>query len=149
MAKMLRRYFAQMMAAKLGEKIYAFKIDISKYFYSIDHEMLFEKLRRRIKDGDVLEILHRIIDEANQPYINKVIDGFNYYYKTTISHYKNGKGLSIGVMTSQFLAIYYLDDLDHYIKEKLHCKYYIRYMDDSLFLSHDKTELKRIKGIVE
>lgn len=52
-------------------------------------------------------------------------------------------------MTSQFLAIYYLDDLDHYIKEKLHCKYYIRYMDDSLFLSHDKTELKRIKGIVE
>ena len=65
MAKMLRRYFAQMMAAKLGEKIYVFKIDISKYFYSIDHEMLFEKLRRRIKDGDVLEILHRIIDEAN------------------------------------------------------------------------------------
>lgn len=105
-AKMLRRYFAQMMAAKPGEKIYALKIDISKYFYSIDHEILFEKLRRRIKDGDVLEILHRIIDETNQPYINKVIDGFNYYYKTTIPHYKNGKGLSIGAMTSQFLVIY-------------------------------------------
>lgn len=148
-AKMLRRYFAQMMAAKPGEKIYALKIDISKYFYSIDHEILFEKLRRRIKDGDVLEILHRIIDETNQPYINKVIDGFNYYYKTTIPHYKNGKGLSIGAMTSQFLAIYYLDDLDHYIKEELHCRYYIRYMDDFLFLSHDKDELKRVRMVVE
>lgn len=148
-SKMLRRYFAQLMAAKPGATIYALKIDISKYFYSIDHEILFEKLRKRVKDGDVLEILHRIVNETNQPYINSVIDGFNKYYGTTIPHYINGKGLSIGAMTSQFLAIYYLNDLDHYIKEKLHCKYYIRYMDDFLFLSHDKEELKRVKVAVE
>ena len=148
-SKMLRRYFAQMMAKKPGATIYALKIDISKYFYNIDHQILFDKLKKRIKDGDVLEILHRIIDETNQPYINQVIDGFNKYYGTTIPHYANGKGLSIGAMTSQFLAIYYLNDLDHYIKDELHCRYYIRYMDDFLFLSHDKEELKRVKNIVE
>ncbi len=41
-------------------------------------------------------------------------------------------GLSIGAMTSQFLAIYFLNGLDHYIKEELKCNYYIRYMDDFL-----------------
>lgn len=146
--KMLRRYFSQMIAARPGAKIYALKIDVSKYFYSIDHEILFEKLKRRIKDGDVLEILHRIIDETNKPYINKVIDGFNRYYGTDIPYYRQGKGLSIGAMTSQFLAIYYLNDVDHYIKEVMHCKYYIRYMDDFLFLGYDKDELNKIRSIV-
>ena len=47
-------------------------------------------------------------------------------------------------MTSQFLAIYYLNDLDHYIKEKLKCKYYVRYMDDFLILDQDKERLKYI-----
>ena len=147
--KMIRRYFAQMLAERPGVTIYALKIDISKYFYSIDHEILFDKLKRRIKDGDVLEILHRIIDETNKPYINKAIDGFNKYYGTDIPHYEKGKGLSIGAMTSQFLAIYYLDDVDHYIKDIMHCKWYIRYMDDFLVLSHSKSELKQIYGEIE
>lgn len=45
-------------------------------------------------------------------------------------------------MSSQFLAIFYLNELDHYIKEKLKCKYYIRYMDDFLILDNDKEKLK-------
>ncbi len=147
-SKMLRRYFAQLMAVKPGAKIYALKIDVSKYFYSIDHKILFDKLKRRIKDGDVLEILYRIIDETNKPYINQVIDGFNKYYGTDIPHYEQGKGLSIGAMTSQFLAIYYLDDMDHYIKEVMHWRYYIRYMDDFLFLGYDKNELNKIRDII-
>ena len=147
--KMIKRYFVQMLAERPGATIYALKIDISKYFYSIDHEILFDKLKRRIKDGDVLEILHRIIDETNKPYINEAIDGFNKYYGTDIPHYEKGKGLSIGAMTSQFLAIYYLNNMDHYIKEKLHCKYFIRYMDDFLVLSHSKGELWQIYREIE
>ena len=143
--KTLRRYFAQMKAKRPDAKIYALKIDISKYFYSIDHEILFQKLRRKVKDKDVLEILERIIAETNKPYINDVIDGFNKYYGTEIPHYEVGKGLSIGAMTSQFLAIFYLNDLDHYIKEVLKCHYYIRYMDDFLILSFDKNELSDLK----
>ena len=45
-------------------------------------------------------------------------------------------------MTSQIMAIFYLSKLDHYIKEKLHIKYYIRYMDDGILLSNDKEFLR-------
>jgi len=62
--------------------------------------------------------------------------------------YQKGKGLPIGNMTSQLLAIYFLNDLDHYIKKQLHCKYYIRYMDDFIIFSHDKERLKEIKNII-
>ena len=147
--RMLRRYFSQLIAEQPDAKIYALKIDISKYFYSIDHKILFKKLKKCVKDGDVLEILHRIIDETNKPYINQAIDGFNRCYGTDIPHYENGKGLSIGAMTSQFLAVFYLNDIDRCIKERLHCKYYIRYMDDFLILSHDKDELYRVWEVIE
>lgn len=56
--------------------------------------------------------------------------------------YKTGKGLPIGNMSSQILAIYYLNKLDHFIKEKLKVKYYIRYMDDFILIHHDKEYLK-------
>lgn len=147
--RMLRRYFSQLIAEQPDAKIYALKIDISKYFYSIDHKILFKKLKKCVKDGDVLEILHRIIDETNKPYINQAIDGFNRCYGTDIPHYENGKGLSIGAMTSQFFAVFYLNDIDRCIKERLHCKYYIRYMDDFLILSHDKDELYRVWEVIE
>ncbi len=52
-------------------------------------------------------------------------------------------------MTSQIMAIYYLNELDHYIKEKLHSKYYIRYMDDGVLLSHDKEYLKYCLSKIE
>ena len=51
-------------------------------------------------------------------------------------------------MTSQILAIYYLNDLDHFIKEKLHCKYYVRYMDDFVIFDTDKERLKELKNIL-
>ena len=53
-----------------------------------------------------------------------------------------GKGLPIGNMTSQIIAILYLNELDHFIKEKLHIKYYFRYMDDGLLIHADKKYLK-------
>ena len=56
--------------------------------------------------------------------------------------YFRGKGLPIGNMTSQILAIYYLNDLDHFIKEKLHIKYYVRYMDDFVLMHGDREYLK-------
>lgn len=148
-SRMLKRYFSEILAEHPGATVYALKIDVSKYFYSIDHEILFEKLRKKIKDKDVLEILRRIVNETNKPYINKVIDGFNAYYGTDIPHYEKGKGLSIGAMTSQFLAIFYLSDLDHLVKEKLGQKYFIRYMDDFLILGTNKEELKEVCAMVE
>lgn len=147
--KMLKRYILQMTTERPGENIYVAKIDIAKFFYTIDHEILFDKLRRRIKDPDVLEILRRIISETNKPYINRVIDSYNKHYGTIIPHYEVGKGLSIGAVTSQFLAIYYLNDLDWFIKEVLKCRYYIRYMDDFLMLGFDKAKLYEYMEVVK
>lgn len=79
--------------------------------------MLKEKLKRRIKDEDALKIVFDIIDsEAN--------------------------GLGIGNMTSQILAIFFLNDLDHYIKEELKITCYIRYQDDFLLFHPLKSYLK-------
>ncbi len=96
---------------------YILKCDISKFFASIDHDVLKQKLIRVIKDKDALDILFKIIDNDKQ-------------------------GLSIGSMTSQTLAIFYLNDLDHFIKETLKIKYYIRYQDDFLLFHESKDYLK-------
>ena len=96
---------------------YILKGDISKFFASIDHEILKEKIRKRIKDKDALKIVFDIIDMEEN-------------------------GLSIGAMTSQILAIFYLNDLDHYIKEVLKIKYYVRYQDDFLLFQQSKEYLK-------
>ena len=70
-----------------------------------------------------------------------------------IPYYKKGKGLAIGNMTSQILAIFYLNELDHYIKEVLRSKYYISYQDDMVILSTDKQYLieclNKIKIVIE
>ncbi len=145
-----------------GKKVYALKFDISKYFYNIDHEILFNLLKNKIKDKDALNILKTIIDSTNYDYVNQNIkkiknkefirvNNLNITLKekdktfneiNNIPYYKKGKGLPIGNMTSQILAIFYLNELDHYIKEKLHIKYYIRYMDDGVLFHTDKNYLK-------
>lgn len=96
---------------------YILKFDISKFFASIDQENLKEKIKKRIKDKDALDIVFKIIDSEEQ-------------------------GLGIGSMTSQCLAIFYLNDLDHFIKEKLKIKYYIRYQDDGLIFHESKEYIK-------
>ncbi len=100
-------------------KYYILKCDISKFFASIDKEILKEKIKRKIKDKEALRIVFDIIDGD-----------------------KDTTGLGIGNMTSQILAIFYLNDLDHYIKEDLKIKYYIRYQDDFLLFHQSKQYLR-------
>ena len=68
---------------------------------------------------------------------------------STIPYYEEGRGLPIGNMTSQLFAIYYLNDLDHFIKEKLHIKYYIRYMDDFILMHPNRDYLKYCLNEIE
>ena len=99
------------------DKYYILKGDITKYFHSINHDIVKDQLRRRIKDEDALKIVDTIID--SYPY-----------------------GLPIGNMSSQILAIYYLNPMDRYIKETLKIKYYVRYQDDFLLFHPSKEYLK-------
>lgn len=147
--ELFEKYINKIRLKNANSEIYCLNIDISKYFYSIDHKLLIEKLKKDIEDNDVIEIIERIIGETNKSYVNELIIKFNQKYQTNIPVYKSDIGLSIGAMTSQFLAIYYLNDLDHYIKEKLKCKYYIRYMDDFIILDTDVNHLKSIWKEIE
>ena len=131
----MKKYLINMY--KKYSNFYILKFDISKYFYSIDHEILLNKLRKLGLDNDSYKIIKDIIYSTNYQYIYDKIDKMGVDTK-----YKIGKGLGIGNQTSQILAIFYLNDLDHYIKEKLHIKYYIRYMDDFILIHQDKEYLK-------
>ena len=144
-------------------KFYVLKCDITKFFYSIDHKILLKKLQKIINDEELYNIIKAIICSTNCDYINKKIlelkdigkekilkSNMTFNEKKSkikeiekIPLYQMGKGLPIGNMSSQILAIFYLNDLDHFIKEKLKIKYYIRYMDDFVLLHPDKDYLKK------
>ncbi len=101
-------------------KYYIVKMDISKYFYNIDRDVLFKILKRVITNQQLLDLLHTIIfsDEARV-------------------------GIPIGNYTSQYFANIYLNELDQYCKHNLGVKYYVRYMDDFILLAPNKRKARR------
>lgn len=101
---------------------YFLKCDVRKYFESIDHGRLKDLLRRMFKDHRLLDLLDQIIDHP-------VPGGLP------------GKGLPIGNLTSQYFANIYLGELDHYLKDRLRVKGYLRYMDDFLLFADEKSAL--------
>ena len=121
----MRRFYR-----KNGIDGWILKGDISKYFYSIRHDVLKTLIRAKISDPDVLWLVDLIIDST-----------------------EGNVGVPIGNQTSQLFALLYLDGLDHFVKEKLGIKYYGRYMDDFFLIHHDKAYLqecrKRIEAFVQ
>lgn len=121
-------------------KFYILKLDISKYFYSIDHLVLKSMLVDKL-DNYEYNIVCKILDSTNKEYINKTIDKLIKCKNINIPRYEYNKGLPIGNMTSQFLSIYYLNELDHYIIHTLKLKHYVRYMDDFIIMDSSKEKL--------
>ena len=146
---LLKKYFNKLLINNKDNEIYCLKIDISKYFYTIDHNILLDMVSKKIYDKDVFNLVKLVISETNKDYINNNINYYNNKYNTDIPLYKNNKGLSIGAMSSQFLAIFFLNDIDHYLKEELKSKYFIRYMDDFIILDNNKEKLKKIYRIID
>lgn len=105
--------------AQSSGSVYILQTDISKYFLSIHHGTLLNILTKTIKDKKVLWLCQKIIKES----------GFEI------------KGIPIGALTSQMFANIYLDQLDHYIKDNLGVKFYVRYMDDTVIIDNDKERL--------
>lgn len=124
--------------------IYVLKIDISKFFYNINHNILIKLCEEKIKDKKAIKFLKDILSTTNYSYINKEIKRIIKGKNIDVPLYKYGYGLPIGNMSSQILAVFFLSKIDHLIKEKLKCKYYIRYMDDLVILDSDKSKLKNI-----
>ncbi len=110
-------------AGQEGSPVYCLKCDITKYFPSIDHEVLDRIIRRRISCRNTLGLITEIINS------------------TTTS-----KGIPIGNLTSQLFANAYLNELDHYVKDGLGVRYYVRYMDDFIILNTRKSYLHDLLG---
>lgn len=101
---------------------YCLKMDVRKFYPSVDNDILKHMFRRKIKDKDCLWLIDTIIDSA--------------------------KGLPIGNYTSQWFSNFFLEGLDHYIKEQLGVKYYIRYVDDLVLLGSNKKKLHKVRHMV-
>jgi len=102
---------------------YILKCDISKFFPSIDQTILWNILKRTIREKTVLELIQKA----------SIVPG-----NTT------NKGIPIGALTSQLFANVYMNELDHFIKNKLQCRFYLRYADDFVILSENKENLHNI-----
>lgn len=100
---------------------YCLKVDISKFYPNIDHDILKQQLERKIKDQRLLSLLFKIVDSVP------------------------GTGVPIGSYLSQYLANFNLAYFDHYLKEELHLKYVVRYMDDIIILSDSKEHLHEVR----
>jgi RNA-directed DNA polymerase len=99
------------------------KMDVRRYFDSIDHRLLLAMLKRKFKDPQILEWFTRIIGSFEK---------------------ESGKGLPIGSLTSQYFANFYLAPLDRFIKETLLCRAYVRYMDDFVVWENDPERIHAI-----
>ena len=97
---------------------YCLKMDIKKFYPSINHDVLKNIIRKKIKDRQILNILDNVIDST--------------------------EGVPIGNYLSQFFANLYLSYFDHWIKEEVGTKYYFRYADDIIILSNNKQFLHNI-----
>lgn len=115
---------------------YVLKADIKKYFPSIVHYILKNEIRKKIKCSETLWLTDLIIDNSNkQENVFHFFGGDDLFTNSEIK-----KGLPMGNLTSQFFANVYLNALDHFVKEQLSCKHYIRYVDDFVLFSNSKTD---------
>lgn len=124
---------------------YVLQCDIRKYFPSIDHEILKTLLRRKIKCPDTLWLIDTIIDGSNEQ--EPVIVHFP--GDDLLTPLDRRRGLPIGNLTSQCFANIYLSGFDHFIKEQLRVKKYLRYVDDFALFSDDKEFLMDARKAIE
>jgi len=118
-------------ATRLWPKPYCLKCDISQYFPSVRHTALLAIIRRTIACEDTMWLIQEILSSWTDP---ADLDP---------------RGLPIGNLTSQLWANVYLDQLDHYVKETLRVRFYVRYMDDFVIIGGDKRELWQVKREIE
>ena len=133
-------------------KLFFIHMDIKNFFMSIDKNNLYELLRKKVKDEDLLRLAHVII--FHSPTENCVIKGKKHLLNClpphkSLFHTPEGRGLPIGNLTSQFFANVYLNELDQYVKHTLKRRYYVRYCDDFLIMDKSPERLEQVKRDID
>lgn len=113
--------YVQAISNNYSDHAYSMHSDIRKYFDSIDHEVLFRCIQKRIYDKQTLQLLWKIIKSNGMD-----------------------KGIPIGNLTSQLFANIYLNELDQYVRGDRGITTYVRYMDDIIIVANTKQELWNI-----
>ncbi len=111
--------FSRKLSKNNTKTCYILKLDVRRFFYSVDHNILIFLIKKKISDKDAIWLIKRIIQSFP-------------------------KGIPLGNITSQLFANIYLNELDYFIKHNLRIKYYIRYCDDFIIIDNDKEYLKKI-----
>lgn len=131
------QYWLRKMDRQKG-RTYYLQMDMSKYFYRIDHNILLSIINRTIKDDKVMRLLEKIIKSEDTKF--GIPLGDHFYEQERV----DGVGMPIGNLTSQLFANVYLNEMDQYAKHEMRVQHYIRYMDDIVVLHKDKSELRDI-----
>ncbi len=115
--------FARKASKNNTKKIYILKLDIRKFFNSVNHNILLFLVKKKVKDNNIIWLVEKIVKSFSM-------------------------GLPLGNITSQLFANIYLNELDYFIKHGLRIKYYIRYCDDFVIISSNKMYLKSIVPLI-
>lgn len=128
-----KRYIEKFIKNNPKDTKYVLKLDVKKYFQSINPEILKNKFQKIIKDDDIMWVISSILDSDKA-----IVDGSEIEM-----------GLPIGFYTSQWFANWFLQDFDHFVKEKLKAKCYVRYIDDIVVFGRNKKELHKSRLLIK
>lgn len=118
--------FVRKVSKNYKEPCFALKLDIKKFFASVNHDILIDCIKERIEDENLLGLI-----------------------KNVLKSFSKDTGIPIGNLTSQLFANVYLDKLDLFVKNELRIKYYIRYADDFIILYREKNYLDELISKIE
>ncbi len=142
----LRRFKKFLQAARsihgANAPLYCLRMDVSKFFASISWDVLLPLVFKQVKNPRTQNLIEKIL--TNYQFFDEKGHVFNpapFVVSPVLR-----KGIPIGNLTSQLFANVYLNELDHFVKDKLGIRWYGRYMDDFLVIHHDKGELIKIEG---
>ena len=114
---------------------YVLKCDIRRYFPSIDHALLLQRIGRTIADPQVMALIRQILDTHE--------DGRRTEWGEELFDCRVRRhGLPIGNLTSQFFANIHLDGFDHFVKQERRVKGYLRYVDDFLIFAESREQAR-------
>lgn len=128
-----------------SQSAYCLQVDIRSFFVSLKKDILFELIKKQVKNPEILWLAETII--FHNPTSDYYLKGDSSLFNLIPDHKSlfkvlSDQGLPIGNLTSQFFANVYLNELDQFVKHTLKVKYYLRYVDDLVLLSSDKEQLK-------
>jgi RNA-directed DNA polymerase len=149
-------HFIRSCSKNYKKDCYILKLDLKGYFMSIDKNILYQKLETKINNFTgicrfdrpwLLALIKQVIfhDPTKDCEIRGKKENWQGLPRSkSLFWVDKDKGLPIGNLTSQLFGNVYLDDFDHFVKYKLNCKYYGRYVDDMVIVDQDKERLKSI-----